>query len=248
LVSNHLIILISLTAVTLFAWGILLYQHNVMIREPILSTIWRVDNQVWQLADFLTAYLMWAVMMVAMMLPSMVSMMIALNHVYKHKQISHLIYQYGFVLAYLSIWLIFGLLLTLLQWQCHRLGWLTQQMMLSHNLLVALTFIGVGGYQFTLLKNSCLTHCRTPLSFLLNHWRDGRQGAFYMGGIHGFHCLGCCWAQMLLMFAVGIMNITAMVIMTLVILLEKALPNNETVIHRLTGGGLIGWGVILLFS
>jgi predicted metal-binding membrane protein len=78
-----------------------------------------------------------------------------------------------------------------------------------------------GVYQLTPLKRTCLRVCRSPLSYLLRHWRPGRLGALRMGIEHGAYCLGCCWALMLLLFAGGVMNVTVIVALTLWVIAEK---------------------------
>jgi predicted metal-binding membrane protein len=79
-------------------------------------------------------------------------------------------------------------------------------------------------YQLTPLKNACLTKCRGPLGFILGSWREGRTGALEMGAKHALWCLGCCWALMAALFALGIMSLTWMAIVAALIALEKTLP------------------------
>ena len=81
-----------------------------------------------------------------------------------------------------------------------------------------------GLYQLTPLKRACLGACQSPASFLVRHWRAGRAGAFRMGLIHGWYCLGCCWALMLLLFAGGVMNLAVIVGLTAFLLAEKLMP------------------------
>ena len=84
-------------------------------------------------------------------------------------------------------------------------------------------------YQLTPLKQTCLRHCRTPLGWVANHWRDGPVGAIRMGIEHGAWCVGCCWALMLVLFVVGVMSITWMLVLAAVIFAEKVLPLGERV-------------------
>jgi len=84
--------------------------------------------------------------------------------------------------------------------------------------------LGAAAYEFTPLKNACLTRCRGPLSFILESWRDGRVGALRMGIEHGAWCVGCCWALMAALFALGVMSIAWMVVVALLIAIEKLLP------------------------
>ena len=81
-----------------------------------------------------------------------------------------------------------------------------------------------GAFQFSRLKDRCLSACRSPLAFVVQHWRDGRLGAVRMGIRHGWHCAGCCWALMMLMFPLGVMNIVALASVTALVYAEKVLP------------------------
>lgn len=240
-------ILILLIVITLSAWGFLVYQYWQMNTLP-MSEMWMPPNspRQWQLTDFVVVYSMWAIMMAAMMLPSAVPMIKAFSKSCRQRYGGDTPFSILFSLAYLLVWLVFSVILTLLQWQLHGLQWLSGMMENSNAFLAAGILIMAGIYQFTALKNACLQHCRSPFSFLLNSWQNGRQGAFNMGLIHGSTCVGCCWAQMLIMFAVGVMNITAMVLITLFILLEKGLPANEQLFSRVIGGGLCVWGGLIL--
>jgi len=84
---------------------------------------------------------------------------------------------------------------------------MAETMRVSEAWLAAAILVGAGLYQLTPLKGACLTHCRSPLGFLMTNWRDGTVGALRMGTRHGMFCVGCCWAVMAVMFVVGIMNL-----------------------------------------
>lgn len=241
-------ILILLIIITLSAWGVMIYQHWQMTNLP-MTEMWMPpgSTDLWQMADFIIVYLMWAVMMAAMMLPSAMAMVKAFSQACQRRYGRDTPYTYLFSCAYLLVWFIFSIVLTLIQWQMHGLNWLSAMMENNNTLLAAGIFIVAGVYQFSALKNTCLRHCRLPVSFLLNFWRNGRSGAFSMGVIYGNICLGCCWAQMLIMFAVGVMNITAMILITLFILFEKSLPENKESIDKAAGVLFCLWGTGLLF-
>jgi len=237
-------ILILLFFVTFSTWGFMIYQHWQMSTLP-MSEMWMPPSLVgqWQISDFFVVYIMWAVMMAAMMIPSAMPMIGSYSKICRQRFGNDMPYSVIFSLAYLLVWFVFSIVLTLLQWQLHELQWLTAMMESNNRLFAATIFIVAGAYQFTPIKNACLQHCRSPFSFLLNYWRPGKSGAFYMGFIHGNTCLGCCWAQMLLMFAVGVMNITAMVLITLLVLIEKTFPKKEGVISKLIGIGFCVYGL-----
>lgn len=202
----------------------------------------------WQMLDFGWVYLMWAVMMAGMMLPSAVPMILVFAKICKQRYQTVYWYNLLFILAYLLVWLGFSIVLTLLQWQLHGLHFLSPMMESQNERFAAAIFIGAGIFQFTSLKNSFLQSCRSPMGFLLTEWRAGAKGAFYMGLKHGSICVGCCWAQMLIMFAVGVMNLLAMALITLMVVLEKMVPGQSQAICRIGGVLLIGWGVWLILA
>ncbi len=240
-------ILIILIAITLCAWGFLAYQHWQMFSLP-MNQMWMPPNSVWhwQFFDFVMVYSMWAVMMAAMMLPSALPMVKSYSLVCRKRYHSDFPFVYLFSAAYLMVWFLFSIVLTLIQWQLHGLNWLTGMMDNANTLLASGILISAGVYQFTALKNVCLSHCRSPIGFLLNFWRNGKLGALRMGLFHGITCLGCCWVQMLIMFAVGVMNITGMIVLTSFILLEKSLSQQERLVSKLAGIVLCLWGIGLL--
>src|SRR3954466_737489 len=90
--------------------------------------------------------------------------------------------------------------------------------------LAGAVIAGAAVYQLTPLKDVCLRHCRSPLSFLMKHWRPGRLGALRMGVIHGGWCVGCCWALMAALFALGVMSLGWMAFVAALIAIEKLLP------------------------
>ena len=106
--------------------------------------------------------------------------------------------------------------------------------------------IGAGLYQLTPLKRACLLHCQSPLAFLMMHWRSGKVGAFQMGMHHGIYCLGCCWALMLVLFAVGVMNLAWVAVLAAFVLLEKVGPPGMLV-SRVAGVIMIAAGLRFLF-
>lgn len=181
--------------------------------------------------------------MAAMMLPSAIPMVLVFNKICKQRQLISHSRVFLFVVAYLLVWFVFSAVLTVLQWQMHGLHFLSPMMDNQSEYMAATIFLLAGAYQFTPLKEMFLQNCRSPMGFLLTEWREGPSGAYYMGLKHGSMCVGCCWLQMLIMFAVGIMNLLAMVLITLLVLIEKALPAYNQWACRLVGVLFIGWGV-----
>jgi predicted metal-binding membrane protein len=94
--------------------------------------------------------------------------------------------------------------------------------------------LAAAAYEFTPLKAVCLKHCRSPLGFVLEHWRDGRDGALRMGILHGAWCVGCCWALMAALFALGVMSLAWMALVAVLIATEKLLPWRRAAVAAVT--------------
>jgi predicted metal-binding membrane protein len=242
-------ILVVVLAWIFAAWGYLFYQHAQMASQPI-SSMWMPPSEpkAWGFTDFSLVYFMWAVMMAAMMLPSAIPMILAFARVCRQQNKAAYQLTGLFTAAYLGIWLLFSSMLTLLQWQMHGLGWISPMMENQNSIFAGGILILAGFYQFMPIKNACLTHCKTPMGFLLNEWQEGPTGAFKMGLKHGANCLGCCWAQMLIMFAVGVMNLLGMALITLLVILEKTMPLESKFISKSVGVAFLAWGAFLLIT
>lgn len=234
-------------AVIFAAWGYLFYQSNQMTSQP-MSSLWMPPSAplAWRFIDFALVYFMWAVMMAAMMLPSAIPMILAFARVCRLQNKKPYKATYLFTSAYLGIWLLFSGALTLLQWQMHELAWLSPMMDNQNAISAAGILFLAGFYQFMPIKNACLVHCKTPMGFLLNEWRAGSAGAFNMGVKHGAYCVGCCWAQMLIMFVVGVMNLLGMALITLLVISEKSMPLQSKLICKAVGIAFIASGIVLL--
>jgi predicted metal-binding membrane protein len=202
----------------------------------------------WTLGYGLVVFLMWAVMMVAMMLPSAAPVTLLIASIAKKRREAGAapgISTAPFVLGYLAVWFAFAAVATVLQWQLDRLEMLSETMALASTVVAGSVLIVAGIYQWTPLKQACLRHCRSPLDFLLHHWRDGVLGAFVSGARHGVFCLGCCWMLMALLFVGGIMNLAWIAGIALIVLLEKTLPWGGWM-ERATGIVLFAWGALAL--
>lgn len=174
---------------------------------------------------------MWWIMMVAMMLPSASPMIVAYNRMSAKpgretgdSTSRPALRTAIFTTGYLLVWGVFSAIATGLQWAFELLGVLSPMMMNSTSQLFAgVILLGAGLYQLTPLKQACLTHCRSPMSFLINQWRDGHWGALRMGAQHGLYCLGCCWGLMAILFFGGIMNLYWIIGLALIVLIEKVM-------------------------
>lgn len=237
----------GLLAVILLAWACVFWQHRYMTATP-MTEMWMPPSaaSAWSAFDFGIVFLMWAIMMTAMMLPSAYPTVKVFSVICRKREQSSDLMPSLFVLGYLGIWFLFSAVLTLLQWQMHGLLWLTPMMDNNNRSLAAGILLLAGLYQFSPIKNACLSHCQNPAGFLMNHWRDGSLGAYRMGTQHGTLCLGCCWAEMLVMFSVGLMNITGMLVLTLVITLEKLSPLDTSKTAKIGGWVFFAWTGFLI--
>ena len=201
----------------------------------------------WNLSALLLLFLMWAVMMVAMMVPSAVPMIqgfVAVNE--RRRNSSRPVIPVGvFVLGYIVAWTSFSAATALAQWGLHRAALLSPMMVSTSPILSGGLLLAAGIFQWTPLKRACLRNCRSPLTFLMSGWRDGTAGAFFMGLHHGAYCVGCCWALMVLLFVVGVMNLLWVAVIALFVIAEKVLPRGELIAH-IAGVALVvvGIGVI----
>ena len=187
-------------------------------------------------------FLMWAIMMVAMMLPSAAPTILLVAALMRGRSAPTA----GlFTLGYVLVWTGFSLAATLLQWGLDSAGMLSVTMAASSAVIAGIVLIAAGAYQWTPLKQACLRHCRSPLSFLTHHLRQGAVGAVTNGVRHGFFCLGCCWMLMALLFVGGLMNLLWIAALALLVLIEKTLPWGGRM-SRVTGAALVAWGALTL--
>lgn len=203
----------------------------------------------WSPVYAVVMFFMWWVMMVAMMLPSASPTLLLYARIRERRSTSdgEAMATGFFAAGYLAIWAGFSLLATLAQWGLEQTGLLSLMMASATPWLGGGLLLAAGLWQFAPLKQACLRHCRSPLSFLMMGWRPGRFGAFRMGLGHGAFCLGCCWFLMALLFHGGIMNLWWIGGLALYVLLEKTVPAGHWLGYA-TGGALSAWGIALLMG
>ena len=186
----------------------------------------------WTFNYTILVFLMWWIMMVAMMLPSAAPTILLytalIRKANKAENIKKMIMV--FTLGYLITWAFFSLLATLLQSGLEAKEWMSPMMMtLTNDILIAITLIIAGFYQLTPIKYACLEKCRNPASFLAENRNMGGNVALKMGLKHGVYCLGCCWFLMGLLFVGGIMNLYWILGLTIFVALEKLAPKGQTI-------------------
>lgn len=199
--------------------------------------------QAWGAAEVVSTFAMWAVMMVAMMTPTAGPMLVTYDGLVRRSAARAVAMQraLAFLLGYMVVWTVFSAGATLLQWALSGAGLLLGDADMVVPLAGGALLVAAGIYQFTPLKHVCLARCSTPLSFLMTEWRDGDAGALRMGLLHGVHCVGCCWALMLLLFVAGVMNLVWVALIAAYVLVEKAVPGGRFAARPL-GAVLIIWG------
>jgi predicted metal-binding membrane protein len=196
----------------------------------------------------ITLYLAgWTLMTVAMMLPTALPLLEIFHRLTARRQDRWQLLAL-LVAGYLGVWIGFGIAAHGGDWLLHeiveRSSWLESRAWL----IGAGTLLLAGGFQFSRLKYRCLEKCRAPLSFVTEYWhgRNERRNAFLLGINHGLFCVGCCWALMLLMFAVGVGNVAWMLLLGTVMAAEKNFSWGRTLSAPL-GVALLGWGALIFF-
>jgi predicted metal-binding membrane protein len=234
----------ALVVAAAVSWWLMARSAAVMIAmegDPVMLALARAMMAPEATAPYLAASaLMWIVMMAAMMTPAALPITLVFLRLDRERGGTGPGSGLSFAAGYLSAWFGFALAATLAQWLLHRAALLHGMTMVAGPVLAGATLVVAGIFQLTPFKEACLAHCRTPMGFLLGHWRPGPAGAFRMGLHHGTYCLGCCWALMLIMFAAGVMSVTAMAVLTVFILAERVLPGRWAT--HLPGALLIVWG------
>ena len=189
----------------------------------------------------------WTLMTIAMMLPTTLPLLEIFHRLTarrpEHSQLTALV-----ITGYLSVWAGFGVAAHLADWALHEIVERSTWLEANAWVIGAGTLLLAGSFQFTRLKYRCLDKCRAPLSFVMEYWRGrhDRRNALLLGINHGIFCVGCCWALMLLMFAVGVGNVGWMLVLGAVMAVEKNMPWGRKLSAPL-GVALLGWaGLILL--
>jgi predicted metal-binding membrane protein len=178
----------------------------------------------------------WGIMMAAMMLPSASPMIALYAATQRSRRPSGRLPVALFTLVYLAVWTATGVPIYLANVGWSHLGLGTRAAAL------AVILVAAGLFQATPLKRACLRHCRSPIGFLLGHWREGWRGGLALGWAHAVYCLGCCWALMIVLVAAGAMGLAWVLLIGAVVAAEKMLPRGEW-IARAAGIALVLLGV-----
>ena len=250
---DRIIVLAALSALAVMAWLYMIREARAMDATGVCHCAGMAmsgpDVKPWAVRAILPLFLMWAEMMVAMMIPSAAPMILtfAMINRKRREQERPFVPTGLFLLGYLIVWTAFSFVAAVAQWALHGAALLSPLMKNSSPLVAGALLIVAGIFQWTPWKHACLSHCRSPLQFLLHDWREGPGGALAMGMKHGAFCAGCCWMLMALLFVAGVMNMLWVAAITILVLLEKVAPQR----WRLgpgVGALLIAWGVWVIVA
>ena len=247
---DRIIAVAGLSGLLVAAWSYLLHlahgmSDTAMSDMPGMS-ITMPDMHPWSWIEFAALVLMWAVMMVAMMIPAAAPMILTFAAVHRRRTDEGRpgVPTSIFVLGYLLVWSLFSVLAAAGQAALHAVALLSPDMSAGSPMVAGALLVAAGVFQWTPLKRACLSACRSPLSFLMSRWREGRAGSLLIGVQHGLYCLGCCWALMGLLFVAGVMNLLWVAAIAGIVLIEKIAPRGDRV-ARVAGVVLVGAGVAI---
>jgi predicted metal-binding membrane protein len=237
------LVLGALGAIALLAWLYLLHHATAM---PPGGTMVMPSGDVMVMkmehdsGDFVLLALMWVVMMLGMMLPSVASTVLV------HAAVSRRVAparagarNAAFVGGYAIAWSAFALGAAGAQVALGQMALLSEEMRSSSPMFAAALLVAAGIWQLTPMKDLCLSKCRMPLQFVAEHWREGVAGALRMGISHGLYCIGCCGALMALLFVGGVMNLVWVGLIAAFVLIEKTTFQGTRSGRWISGAGLL---------
>jgi predicted metal-binding membrane protein len=239
LVRERNLIITLFLVLTAASWALLVWQSS-MPNKMAMGLTMGMDAPL-----FLAV---WIVMMVATMFPAEAPMVLTFARVYaaKREQGKPFVPTWIFVGSYLVSWSLFGVLAYGVALVVDAIGMQSSWLMANAARLGGGLIVLAGLFQLSPLKNSCLSKCRSPMNFILNFWHEGYLGSFRMGFEHGVFCIGCCWALMIILFPLGMMNVAAMAAVAIIIFAEKTVPMGDR-IAKIAAAALIVYGILVIF-
>jgi predicted metal-binding membrane protein len=238
-------LLVVLVLVPVLSWMWVVTMARDMYGPMTGASAWMMTTH-WDATHLLMLWTMWSVMMTAMMLPSAAPFILLYGAAARRsRQQTARVNTYALAAGYLAAWTAFSLAAVALQRALASLLLVSPMMEASSARVSATLLVIAGVYQWTPLKYSCLSTCQSPLGFLMARWRDGWAGAFRLGFEHGSHCVGCCWALMLLLFAAGVMNVGMIAGLAVWVAFEKLAPFSRRA-AQFSGAVMIAVGAWIL--
>ena len=241
-----LVALVVLAWLALWVWDLSPYGR-FLNHEQLAEVEIGLDGNALLLAVVFVAG--WTVMTFAMMLPTSLPLVQMFRQLTRQRADSPRL-MVLLIVGYLSVWVLFGVIAHIGDRGLHEVVSMSAWLEANAWLLGAGTLFLAGAYQFTPLKYHCLDKCRSPLSFIMEHWQGSREQtqAFRLGMHHGIFCVGCCWSLMLLMFAVGVGNVGWMLVLGTVMAVEKNMSWGRRLSAPLGVGLLAGALAVLLIA
>lgn len=240
--SQRWVLLASAAVATVAAWLWL-----ARMGQPHATLLGPHQHHHGHTGSFLDAVLMWQAMTVAMMTPTVFRWLLTFAKFNAGAGQGRAVLSPvgAFAAGYFVIWIGYSIVGAALQMGLQQVGGLDMQGRVAGS-AAGLVLIAAGLLQFAPFKDACLKHCRNPLTYFLTRWRNGPVGGFRLGLSHGAYCIGCCWALMLTGFAMGVMNLAWMAVLTVVLCLEQAVRRGDRIVMGF-GVVVVVWGSVLLF-
>ncbi len=252
---DRLIVLTSIAVITVLSWAYLFILAAGMRMDDgpmeVMDAMAGMAPQIaaWSAVHAIFVFSMWAVMMTGMMTPSVAPMILLYARVGRQAVSTGQPFAASawFAGGYFLSWIGFAAIATFGQWLLTEAALLSPMMVATSQKFGALVLIAAGAYQLTPLKDSCLSHCQSPLAFLQHHggFQSKPLGAIRIGVQHGFYCIGCCWALMTLLFVGGVMNLFWIAGLSLFVLAEKILPPRWR-LQKIGGALLLAIGLLMM--
>lgn len=257
---DRAVVLAAVLALTALAWAYVLWTAASMSAATSAASMPGMDmpgmnmaqtGSVWSVGGFSFTAAMWVVMMIGMMTPSAAPMILLYARVGRQARADGRLFASTgwFAGGYLLAWSGFAVLAGLAQLALAHMMLITPTLAAANNLFAGLMLVAAGIYQWTPVKDSCLSQCQAPLSFLQRHggFRRDRRGSLQLGLKHGLACIGCCWALMMLLFVGGVMNLLWIAALSILVLLEKLVLFGRFM-PRVVGLVLVAAGTIFVFG
>ncbi|MGE0736635.1 MAG: DUF2182 domain-containing protein [Alphaproteobacteria bacterium] len=243
------LLLASLLVLAALAWLYLWFEADAMDRMMMGERPMVMLPTAANAGTLALTFLMWAIMMVGMMVPSAAPMILFYAAIVRKNAERGTVLPavWVFTSGYLLVWTAFSIFAVALQVLFEELRIASSMMVVTDKWLGGSILIVAGIYQWSKIKEACLAKCQSPIQFITMHWREGRLGALRMGAAHGIFCLGCCWALMLLLFVGGVMNLLWVALVAGIVLIEK-ISRHGKLVGRIADVALAAAGLYVLIA
>jgi predicted metal-binding membrane protein len=236
------LVLITLLSISALALGYTAWLATGFDMSAMMSP----DFRPWSAGHFAFMLMMWVVMMVGMMTPTVAPMVLLYAGIARQASSRGTPFAHAgwFASGYLLAWIAFAAAATLSQWWLESRALITPMMGGTGRATGGLILVAAGVYQWLPVKQACLAQCGAPLAFVQRHggFAPSARGSVRLGVLHGLYCIGCCWALMALLFAFGVMNLVWIAGLMVYVLLEKLVPASRAV-SRVAGAAAIVTGL-----